>query len=468
MNKNIFHYSIFIFAFLALTTNFVFAQNAPNIDEFIQKQLETQKVAGASVAVLRDGKILTAKGYGFENIENKTPASAETVYEIASLTKQFTAAGIMLLAEDGKIKIDAPISEYLENMPEKWRSVTVRQLLTHTSGIKNYTASTAFNPAQDYKRDEIIKLVADDAFDFEPGASWNYSNTNYFLLGLMIEKVSGENYAGFMQKKIFAPLGMKNTGFNNLDAINHRAVGYSLKDGELQKVGINNPNQAFSAGAIVSTVTDLAKWDAALMGENLLKKTSLAESWTPVKLSNGKAANYGFGWGVSKYRGLDFVGHSGAINGFSSNITRFTNDKLTVIVLTNSSGRAAEKIALDVAALYLPQLTQNAPPAQKTEDNDLATSKFLREAIEKFAAGNADPAWFTPEAQKAYFPERAQQMQTILSRQGELKTFEFINEELRGANKLRNYRLGYANSAIRFGFILTPEGKMVGVILRPE
>lgn len=468
MNKNILRYAIFIFAFLLSSANSAFAQVAVNIDEFVQKQLESQKVAGASIAVLRDGKILTAKGYGFENLENKTPASAETVYEIASLTKQFTAAGIMLLAEEGKIKIDAPVSVYLENLPEKWRAVTVRQLLTHTSGIKNYTAAAGFNPVQDYKRDEILNLVAADALDFEPGANWNYSNTNYFLLGLMIEKVSGDSYARFLQRNIFATLGMTNTRFNDpAETIAHRAAGYSFAGGELKRAALNNPNQSFSAGALLSTVTDLAKWDAALMNETLLKKASLDESWTPAKLSTGKTATYGFGWGVSRYRGLDFVGHSGAISGFSSNITRFTADKLTVIVLTNSSGRAAEKIALEAAALYLPQLAQNAP-AQKMEDGDPATSKFLREAIDKFAAGNADPAWFTPEAQKAYFPDRAQQMQTILSRQGELKTFEFINEEPRGANKLRNYRLGYANSAIRFGFVLTTEGKILGVVLRPE
>lgn len=470
--KTVFGKLILVFCLvIACGTNILtFAQTETAVDDFVQKQLTAQNLPGASVAVVRDGKVLLAKGFGLANVETKTPATAETVYEIASLTKQFTAAAVMLLVEEGKVNLDAPAAKYLENLPEKWRAVTVRQLLNHTSGIKNYTAIATLDPKKEYAPKELLETVAAEPLEFAPGAAWTYSNTNYFLLGLLIEKVSGKTYGEFLRKRIFEPLGMRDSRFNDRrENIKFRAAGYKFENAAFTPVELVSPQRSYAAGALLSTVADLAKWDAALNSEKLLKRASLEQMWTPAKLPDGKTARYGFGWGVSRYRGLDLVGHSGAIAGFSSNITRFIADKLTVIVLVNGNGTGAEKIALGVAEIYLPALKQNAPPpTQNISDMDEKTTAFLREVIEKIAAGQADRKWFTEHAQNFFFPDRIAQIEGILSKQGAIKSFELVEDEKLDVARRRSYRLSFENLKIRFTFVLNNENKIDGITLRPE
>lgn len=274
-----------------------FAQTTIDIDALAHKQIADRKIPGASVAVIRDGKVLAVKGYGFENLESKIPATENTVYEIASITKQFTAAGILLLVEDGKIKLDEPVGKYLDTLPEAWRGVTVRQLLNQTSGIKNYTTVAAMEQEKDYTAAEMIKFVADAPLEFAPGTNWQYSNTNYFLLGLIIEKISGKSYAEFMRRRIFKPLKMSATQINDHKAtIKNRAVGYKRNQGDFKTALRVSPTHPFAAGAIVSTVSDMAKWDAALSGEKLLKRQSLEQMFAPsAKVAADNPAKYGFG-----------------------------------------------------------------------------------------------------------------------------------------------------------------------------
>jgi CubicO group peptidase (beta-lactamase class C family) len=252
--------------------------------------------------------------------------------------------------------------------------------LSHTSGIKNFTSAPGFfkTARKDYAREEILKLVADAPLDFTPGEKWSYSNTGYFLLGMLIEKE--KTYGACLKERIFQPLGMTRTRVNDLtEIIENRASGYTWIGEGLRNGEYVSPTQPFAAGALVSTVSDMAKWDAALNTDRLLKRSSLAQMWTPVTLNDGKATNYGFGWFIGEYATRQWISHGGGIPGFSTEITRFLDDHLTVIVLANSESADAGPVTTGVAAFYIPALVAHAP--KPISDNDPKMTRRLREVM---------------------------------------------------------------------------------------
>ncbi len=238
---------------------------ADGVDEYVQKQLETRHIPGVSVAVVKDGRVVMAKGYGVANVELSVPANENTVYQLASVTKQFTATAIMMLVEAGKLSLDDKVTKVLDGLPAAWSEVTVRHLLNHTSGIKSYTSVPSFfaTARKDYQKEEIIKLVADAPLEFAPGEKWNYNNTGFFLLGLIIEKVSGKDYGAFLHERIFQPLGMTSTRVNDLkEIIRNRAPGYAWQNGTLRNGEYLSPTQPYSAGALVSNVgSGIIQWE---------------------------------------------------------------------------------------------------------------------------------------------------------------------------------------------------------------
>jgi D-alanyl-D-alanine carboxypeptidase len=351
---------------------------ADKVDDFIKAEMSHRHIPGLSLAIVKDGTVIKAKGYGLSDIELKVPATPQSVYQIASSSKQFTAAAIMLLVEDGKVSLDETINKYLPDLPVTWRGATVRQLLTHTSGIKDYSelADAGDARSKDFTRSQIIALVSEAPLEFQLGEKWNYSNTGYFLLGMIIERVSGQAFGEFMHNRIFRPLGMGVTRMNDLNEIvSNRAAGYVLRNGSLHNAQPVSPTHPWAAGALLSTVLDLAKWDAALYTERLLRKSSLEQIWAPAKLNNGQLArdsffnnHYGFGWFLGEIDGHKYVEHGGVIpSGFASEIIRFSNDRLTIIVLTNrhaddflaSEAPRPWDIAKGIASLYIPALTKN-------------------------------------------------------------------------------------------------------------
>jgi CubicO group peptidase (beta-lactamase class C family) len=256
------------------------------IDSYIRKQMRSLKVPGISLAVLRDGRIVKTKGYGLANIEANSAAAPNTVYEIGSLTKQFTAAAVMMLVEEGKVSLDDKISKYFLNAPTAWNQITVRHLLNHTSGIQNHVAVPGYlnifktnlsfetTPA----REEIQKEFFNLPLEFEPGETWAYDNTGYYLLGFIIEKASGKSYYQFLDERIFKPLGMRATrSTDTRPVVLNRAAGYEWVKDKYENRPVLLPTIAFSAGTIISTVEDLAKWDAALDTGKLLEKSTLEQ-----------------------------------------------------------------------------------------------------------------------------------------------------------------------------------------------
>ena len=328
---------------------------ADAVDDLMRDAMRQHPIPGAALAIIRRGQTVKTATYGMASLERRAPATPETAFEIGSITKQFTAAAILLLAQEGKLAVDDKISRYLKDTPANWSQITIRQLLTHTSGLKNYTGLAGFEMARHLTQAQFISQIAAQPLDFAPGEKWSYCNTGYNLLGYIIENVSGKSYGDFLAQKIFAPLGMGATALRGPGANPPlRATGY-----ETNRAGrfvIRDPDltDIFAAGALVSTVGDLAKWNAALDADRILTAASRAQMWTPARLNNGTTHPYGLGWFLEPWQGRANIGHSGSTSGFSASFQRFPEAGLTVILLTNSDEfDIATKLAREIAALEM-------------------------------------------------------------------------------------------------------------------
>jgi len=335
--------------FLSLGTGAVCADQT---DDYLLAEMAKHKIPGAVLKVIRDGKEIKTASFGFANLELQVKTKPETVFEIGSITKQFTATCILLLQQDGKLSVDDKIGKHLRNIPDAWTNVTIRHLLTHTSGIKSYTGLSGFELTQHFMRDEFIKALANHPLEFQPGDSWKYSNSGYSLLGYIVENVSEKKYWESLRERILQPLGMNSTTDRNPQVIiTNRADGYE----RMNEAHINRDydiTDVFSAGAIVSTVGDLAKWNASLDSDKLLTPASKTAAWTEQKLNDGKPTKYGFGWFVDTVEGHVNIGHGGSTSGFSASFQRFPDDKLAVILLTNIDEQIATSLAKKIATFY--------------------------------------------------------------------------------------------------------------------
>jgi CubicO group peptidase (beta-lactamase class C family) len=341
-----------VFAIALLLASAV-AVRADNVDEHVKAQMQRQHLAGLSVAVIKEGKIVKVEGYGFANIELNVPARPETVYKIGSVSKQFIASGIMLLVEEGKVSLDDKISKFLEGTPDTWKDITVRHLLTHTSGIVR--EAPGFDPMKIQSDADVIKTAYPLPLRFAPGEKWEYCNVGYFTLAEIIRKVSGKPWGDFLKERVFAPLDMNATRTTTMsELVPNRASGYLWRAGNQENAQIYFALRP--SGAFLSTVLDLAKWDAALYTDKVHKQSVRDQMWTPGKLNDGKPYEYGFGWQLETVAGHKLVSHGGSLPGFRASILRFVNDKLTVVVLTNSDNANPRDVALGVAALYIPGL----------------------------------------------------------------------------------------------------------------
>ena len=334
---------------------------ADQVADFVNGYLKKKQIPGCAVLVRKDGQIVHSAGYGLANLEHDVKVTPKTVFQSGSVGKQFTAMGVMMLAEEGKLSLGDPVSKFL-TAPPTWSGITIGHLLTHTSGLGDYPES--FSLQKDYSEDELLKMVTAQTLDFAPGEKWAYSNLGYLTLGIVIHKVTGEFYGDFLQQRIFKKLGMNRTRIiNEADIIPNRAAGYRLEKGELKNQEWVSPSLNTTAdGSLYLTLEDMAKWDEALDKQTLLRPQSFEQMWTPVKLNDGSHASYGFGWSLGKNAlGHRLVEHGGAWQGFATYIGRHPDEHLSVIVLCNRAGANPIYIANVVAGYYVPGL---APPAR--------------------------------------------------------------------------------------------------------
>jgi CubicO group peptidase (beta-lactamase class C family) len=322
---------------------------ADDVDAFVKAQMQRFKVPGLSLAVVKDGVAVKVQGYGLANVEQRTPAAPETVYKIGSVSKQFIATGIMLLAQSGRLSIDDPIGRYLEGTPSSWDVITLRHLLTHTSGIVR--EAPGFDPFKIQSDADVIRTAYPLPLRFEPGTKWEYCNVGYFALAEVIHKVTGQPWTEYLRTAVFEPSGMTSTRPTDaMKGVAGRAVGYAGKDN-------HEPAPDWPAlrpsGAFLSTVRDLVKWDRQLSGDTVLSEASRRLMWTPVRLANGTSHPYGFGWELADLKGHRHVGHGGSLPGFRSGFSRYPDDRLTVIVLMNADDVDRGSVVQGIADLYL-------------------------------------------------------------------------------------------------------------------
>jgi len=325
------------------------------VGDYVKAEMQHQHIPGLSLLVARKGQVVLAQGYGLANVELQVPVKPETVFQSGSVGKQFTATAVMMLVEEGKVGLDDPLTKYFKGAPATWNNVTVRELLSHTGGFGDYPKTFDFR--KDWTEDQLVKLVESIPLEYEPGTKWKYSNFGFLTLGILIHHVTGEFYGDFLQQRIFHPLDMSSTRIiSEADIVPNRAAGYRLVKGELKNQEWVAPKVNTTAdGSLYFTTLDLAKWDAALYTEKLLKKSSLDQMWTIAKLKNGQPdkGNYGFGWFIEERKGHRCIHHDGSWQGFETAIDRYVDDQLTVIALTNLSGAKPGEITQHVAEMYL-------------------------------------------------------------------------------------------------------------------
>jgi len=454
------------------------AIQSQSVDDYLAQEMKAQHIPGLALGVYRNGEIVKAQGYGLANVELNVPVKPETIFQSGSVGKQFAATAVMMLVEEGKVGLDDAITKYFPGAPDAWNNIKVRNLLSHTSGLAEYESDERTGPSGpfylrlDFTEDELLKKAEALPFDFQPGEKWSYRNTNYLLLGFLIRKVTGEFYGDYLQERIFKPLGMNATRIiSEADIIPNRAAGYQLVKGELKNQDWVSPTFNSTAdGALYFTVLDLAKWDAALCTEKLVKKSSLDQMWTVAKLNDGKPnkSNYGFAWDINQMNGHRVIEHGGAWQGFTTYIARYVDDKLTVVVLTNldSAHSNPGRIAHHVAGLYVPALMP--PELKPIEDKEPQVTAFFREVLQKIAEGKADPEWFTPDRRKELFPDRIKALGEFVKSLGALKSLDLVERKEEDGLPAYTYRAAFSDRTMLLRLTLSPDGKIAGMRLVSE
>lgn len=327
------------------------------VDSLTAAALARTGVAGIAVAVARRGTLLVQRGAGWADVERRVPVDSASIFRVGSVTKQVTAALVMREVERGRVDLDAPVTRYVPDAPVQGRRVLVRQLLNHTSGMPSYTALGERWSRQlggPFVRDSFVALVREAPWEFEPGEQWRYSNSGYWVLGLLLERVTGVPYATLVQRELAGPLGLPSLGWcDTARAVPPATRGYARRAGALVPVPPVELTHPFAAGALCATAGDLVRWADALAGGRVVQPASYARMTTPDTLANGSAQRYGFGLMTGNLRGHRVVTHNGAITGYAADVLRLPDDSLTVAVLVNTDGPVADALATDLALALL-------------------------------------------------------------------------------------------------------------------
>jgi len=439
-------------------------------DDYIKVEMERRQIPGLALAVARGGKLLKVHGYGVANLEHDVPVTPDTVFELASITKQFTASAIMLLVEEGKVQLDDPVTWHLPRAPQTWNAITVRHLLTHTSGLpglgSGLKALRGGGPRMRYGTAEMFDAATKDELSFSAGERHQYSDVGYILLGMIIEAASGQRYRDFLAERFFKPLGMSATSVIDVSRIQkRRAETYTLRDGKVVHYWRVWDIEMPSHYGVLSTVKDLVTWEAALTAGRVLKAASLAAMWTPVRLNSGAYYPYGFGWGVDERRGHRIIAHAG-ITG--TELVRLPDDGLTVVVLGNlgatvdpASRVNAWGLAYGVAGRYIKGL--HVGPQKPQADAEPALTARLREVLQHVAKDEPDATVLPPLASYISPVGRALTAERLAT----LKSFTFVScddaqaraVERLGARVSRvcHYRMVNAEETRYYSFWLTAD-----------
>ena len=451
---------------LALLLTASVSAQVNEVGEYIKGEMQKQRIPGVSLAVVKNGKVILAEGYGLANVELNVPVKPDSVFKIGSVSKQFIATGIMLLVEQGKVRLDDKISKYLEGTPETWSAISVRHLLTHTSGILR--EAPGFDPFKVQSNADVIKTAYSQPLRFQPGEKWEYCNVGYFVLAEIIRKTTGKPWEDFLRDQVFTPLGMNATRTTTVaDIVTNRASSYFLRNDKLQNS--DNWPAVRPSGAFLSTVLDLAKWEAALSTNKILKQSNRDEMWTPVLLNGGRKYPYGFGWDLDDLLGVATINHGGTLTGFRAQFSPFPDQGLTIILLTNLASADVDRITAGVAGLFIPEIRLNALQPQPAPDREMTT--VFQQVLAEYAKGTREIKHVTPELMGALsgFPQRNRDELSVLLKN--TKSFEFLaRRDLTGKGFVKRgvpvtslwiYRLTTSeNKTFHYSFYLTADKQL--------
>ena len=439
------------------------APGLDRVDAFVRAEMARQKVPGVAVAIVKKGAVLAAKGYGLANVEHNVAVSPDTIFQSGSVGKQFTAAAVMLLVEQGKIGLEDPITKFFPDGPAPWRGILVRHLLTHTSGIPDYEEAkdgpASVDLRRDYTEEELTRFAYKLTLEFPPGSRWNYSNTGYVLLGIIIHKTSGQFYGDLLHDRVFTPLGMKTARIiSEEDIVLNRAGGYRLVKGALKNQDWVSPTLNTTAdGALYLSLRDMIAWDKGLRAGAILKPASWAQVNAPVKLKSGKPYPYGFGWSVDTLNGSVRLHHGGSWQGFKTYISRYLGEDLTIIVLANLAQSVPERFVDGIAGILAPPL---APPELKPiPDTEPDVRARLDGLLLLAREGRLSPAEFA-YLRAGFFPDVAKAYQERLTKLGAIQRVSLLERKELGDDRVYRYEIGSATESLIVTLGLAPDAKV--------
>lgn len=459
-------HSLWIVFVIMFVPVFAGAQDPAAIAKVVEAEMARQRVPGVAVAVIRKGEPILAKGFGLSNVEHNVPVTGDTIFQSGSVGKQFTAAAAMLLVEDGKLALTDPLTKFFPDAPEMWKRITVYHLLTHTSGLPDYTQGTV-DYRRDYTEEDLLKFAHGLTLEFEPGSRWNYSNTGYVVLGIVIHKVSGKFYGDVLKERVFAPIGMKTARIiTEEDIVPHRSDGYRLVRGELKHHEWVAPRLNTTAdGSLYLSLNDMIAWDAALRSQKVLKGETWKQVFAPVALKSGKTYPYGFGWQVDDFAGRRAQRHGGSWQGFQTHIARYPDDDLTIIVLANLAQASPERISNAVAAVLDPTLA--TPELKPIADTDPQIQVLVRRLLSEAAAGSLKPQEFA-YVRAGFFPGAANAYAGMLKESGPLKGLTLMEARELGDDRIRVYDGEFEKRTVRIRIAVAPDGKIAAFSLNPR
>ncbi len=443
-----------------------FAQAVDTIDPTLKARvdaiaagvMEQRGVPSASVAVVQGGKLVYTHAYGKAHIGPDKAATPDMRYSIGSISKQFTAAAILILQEQGKLKLDDAVGKYVPGLT-RGDEVTIRQILSHTSGYQDYWPEDYLMKPMEQATtaQEIIDRWAKKPLDFEPGTQWQYSNTNYVIAGMIVEKVSGQKLMEFLGEHIFHPLGMRSVWDSDEAKLTQTDATAYLRNalGPLRAAPKEGRGWMFAAGELAMTAHDLALWDESLIARNVMKPESYQEMFTEVKLKDGKGTHYGLGVSVGDLDGRKDISHSGEVTGFVADNEVLVDDGVAVAVLTNHMAAGAGDIARLSASTIAGQKRTNP------EEETLAMYRSLQK-------GNLDRSRLAPNLDAYFDAQCVGDFKSSLGPLGEPLTFRQIDSELRGGMTFRSFRLVYPTRSLRLTTYTYPDGKLEQFLVYPE
>lgn len=440
---------------------------AGDVDRVVNRLMSSMRVPGVGVAVVRGSEVLLAKGYGLANVEHQTSVTTETMFESGSLGKQFTAAGVMALVEAGTMSLDQSIRTYFPDAPATWQPITIRHLLTHTSGVPDYTGEQ-LDYRKAYTEADLKKLAFALPLEFAAGSRWNYSNTGYVLLGIVIHQVSGVPYWDFLRTRIFTPAGMSSIRIISESAIvPHRAQGY-LPDGD----GVRNQDwvspelNTTGDGSMLMSVNDMIAWNDVVRRRAILSSASWSIMQSPLTLTSGKRYPYGMGWFVDSLRGEQVLQHGGAWQGFRTQYTRFAHGDLAVIVLANARTAATEVFANEIAVVVDSALRAPPPPWEPIVDREPRATAAVRAALVKAAHNQLAIADFTAVRQTT-FPRLQAALARALSGLDAPDALSLLSRREVGDDVAYVYQATYGARRFTVHVSLGPDGKLAALMASP-